>query len=125
DSGARARERARVEPDAPRLRRNAAVARDAGLELDPRGLARVGGGQLLLAGGDDLDGAPRAAREERGEVLDSDAQLAAKATADPRHDHADLRGREYQNLRERVLDVEGKLGVRPQIGRASCRKGCR
>src|SRR5262250_2855353 len=46
-------------------------------------------------------------------MLDADAQLAAEAAANAGHDDSDLRGRHLEDLRKRVLHLEGKLGVGP------------
>ena len=46
-------------------------------------------------------------------MLDADAELPAEGAADARHDDADPRWRESEDLRQRVLHVEGKLRVRP------------
>src|SRR5262249_58628845 len=60
-----------------------------------------------------LPGAPVLRGQQRGEGLDADWELAADPTADTGHDHANHRGRYLEDLRERGLDLERQLGVRP------------
>ncbi len=109
----RAREGAGVEPETALARQDPAVAADPGLQLDDRRLPRIRGRQLVLARGHDLHGASGLAGQQRGEVLDADAELAAEAAADARHDDAHARGRQLQDLGQRALDLEGQLGVGP------------
>jgi len=113
DARARPGEGAGVEPDPTRLGGDAPVLRDAGPELHDGALTRIGRRQLLLARRDDLHRPAALPGEEGGDVLDADPQLAAEAAPDARHHHADLRGRDPEDLGERVLDLERELGVRP------------
>jgi hypothetical protein len=113
DARPRAGESAGVEVDPTLLGRDAAVLGHAGPELDGGRLPRIAGGQLLLGGRHDLDRPPRPPGQERGDVLDADAQLPTESTPDARHNHADLRGRDLEDLGQRVLDLERQLRVRP------------
>src|SRR5262249_43182878 len=53
------------------------------------------------------------AGQQRREVLDAHAQLAAEATADAGHDHTDPAGRRLEDLGQRILDLERQLRVGP------------
>ena len=107
--------RAAVEPRLEVAARDVARAREAGLDPHQNRMPAAVDVEHLLAREGDLDGTARELRElARGDLVREGIELAAEASAHRGRDHADVRGRDVEDLREEPMDVMRRLRRRPQ-----------
>ena len=92
-----------------------------GLELDHHALAAVADREeLLVAREDELHRPLGRARERRDVALEVEVALRAEAAAEQRHDHADVRLRDPERVRDPGARGVGDLRGRPDRDRSPC-----
>ena len=99
-------------------RRDRAVALRAHADAHVGARGRAGREQHFLAVHSQLDRSSGLLREQRGQRLEVDGNLAAEAAADLHRRDLDLRGGELQQRRDRVAHDERALGRGPDVERA-------